>query len=109
MVIRCVVSIYTLNAVALKSESISLQKESFDIPTQKTVLAGGFNQLNIPNKVVHSYQDLEAGECCHVFILSKYILPSAYEQDIFYLRLVAKIPIDDTSPWYLLSLLVKIL
>lgn len=65
--------------------------------------AGDFNQLNVPNKVVHSYKDSEAGERCHVLILNKYIskIPqSAHEQDIFYLRPVLKIPTEDTSPWY---------
>ena len=66
--------------------------------------AGGFNQLNVPNKVVHSYEDLEAGERCHVYILNKYISkipPSAYDQDIFYLRPVSKMPTTDTAPWYI--------
>ena len=35
--------------------------------------AGGFNQLSIPNKVVHQYQDVDAGERCHVHVLDKYL------------------------------------
>ena len=65
--------------------------------------AGGFNQLSVPNKVVHQYQDCEAGERCHVNILDKYLskLPSnVRDKDIFYLRPVISAPIDDTSPWY---------
>ncbi len=31
--------------------------------------AGGFNQLSVPNKVVHQYRNEEAGERCHVAIL----------------------------------------
>lgn len=65
--------------------------------------AGGFNQLSVPNKVVHQYQDVDAGECCHVHVLDKYLQklsPNAYELDIFYLRQVAKKQVDD-SPWYI--------
>ena len=50
--------------------------------------AGGFNQLNVPNIVVHQYQDASAGEHCHVYILDTYIAklpPNAKDQDIFYL------------------------
>ena len=51
--------------------------------------AGGFNQLNVPNKVVHQYQDLGAGERCHVYILDTYLAklpPNAEDMDIFYLH-----------------------
>ena len=65
--------------------------------------AGGFNQLSVPNKVVHQYQDMDAGERCHVHVLDKYLQklpPNAYDLDIFYLRPVTKKPVDD-SPWYI--------
>ena len=65
--------------------------------------AGGFNQLSVPNKVVHQYQDVDAGEHCHVHVLDKYLQklpPNAYDLDIFYLRPVAKKPVND-SPWYI--------
>ena len=55
--------------------------------------AGGFNQLSVPNKVVHQYQD----------VLDKYLQklpPNAYDLDIFYLQPVAKKPVDN-SPWYI--------
>ena len=51
--------------------------------------AGGFNQLNVPNKVVHQYQDTSAGERCHVYILDTYLAklpPNVEELDIFYFR-----------------------
>ena len=65
--------------------------------------AGGFNQLSVPNKAVHQYQDFEAGERCHVKVLDKYLSklpPNARDKDIFYFRPVASAPTDDTSPWY---------
>ena len=65
--------------------------------------AGGFNQLNVPNKVVHQYQNLQAGERCHVFILDKYLskLPAnAADNDIFYLRPAVTTPVDVQTPWY---------
>ena len=65
--------------------------------------AGGFNQLKVPNKVVHQYQDLGSGDRCHVYILDKYIskLPcNALKQDAFYLRPVVKMPLDVSAPWY---------
>ena len=71
--------------------------------------AGGFNQLSVPNKVVHQYQDVDSGKRCHVNVLDKYLQklpPNAYHLDIFYLRPVAKKLVDD-SPWYISG--VKIL
>ena len=65
--------------------------------------AGGFNQLSVPNEVVHQYQDFEAGERCHINVLDKYLSklsPNACEKDIFYLCPIASAPTDDTSPWY---------
>ena len=54
--------------------------------------AGGFNQLSVTNKVVHQYQDVDAGERRHVHVLDKYLQklsPNAYDLDIFYLRSAA--------------------
>ena len=65
--------------------------------------AGGFNQLSVPNKVVHQYQNFEAGERCHVNVLDKYLSklpPNARDKHIFYLRPDARAPTDDTSSWY---------
>ena len=62
-----------------------------------------FNQISLPNKVVHQYHSKEAGERCHVVLLDQYLskLPkSAFEQDIFYLRPVDNIPSDPEKPWY---------
>ena len=50
---------------------------------------GGFNQLNIENKVVEQFQDLRAGDHCHTYLLHLYLskVPDkAIEQDIFYVR-----------------------
>ena len=61
--------------------------------------AGGFNQLSVPNKVVHQYQDLEAGERFHLYVLDEYLSnlpPNAIDQDIFYLR-----PTNESNPWYM--------
>ena len=47
---------------------------------------GGFNQLDIENKVVKQFQDLRAGDRCHTYLLHLYIskVPDkAIEQDIF--------------------------
>ena len=63
--------------------------------------AGGFNQLSVPNKVAHQYQDLECGDRCHVYVLDKYLRklpPNAYDQGVFYLRPVAHKPAGDSSP-----------
>ena len=35
--------------------------------------SGGFNQLNVENKVFHQYQDLQAGNRCHTYLLHMYI------------------------------------
>ena len=55
--------------------------------------ASGFNQFSVPNKVVHQYQDFEAGQRCHVTVLDKFLSklpPNARDKDIFYLRPVAR-------------------
>ena len=65
--------------------------------------AGGFNQLSVPNKVVHQYEDVDAGERCHVCVLDKYfqkLPPNAYDLNVFYLRPVAKKPVD-SRPWFI--------
>ena len=51
--------------------------------------SGGFNQLNVDNKIVRQYQDLQAGNRCHTYLLHLYIskVPEkAIENDIFYVR-----------------------
>ena len=50
--------------------------------------SGGFNQLNVENKVVHQYQDLTLGERCHFALLDAYFskLPGG---DISYVRPVS--------------------
>ena len=56
---------------------------------------GGVCQLDVPHKVVHQFDNPKLGERCHVFLLDKYLskLPdSAKENDVFYLRLLAKVP-----------------
>ena len=35
--------------------------------------SGGFNQLDVPHKVVHQYEDPRAGPRCHVFLLDLYL------------------------------------
>ena len=65
--------------------------------------AGGFNQLSVPNKVVHQYEDVDAGERCHVRVLDKYfqkLPPNASDLNVFYLRPVAKKPVD-SRPWFI--------
>ena len=36
--------------------------------------SGGFNQLNVENKIVHQYQDLSLGARCHVALYTGYVL-----------------------------------
>ena len=63
---------------------------------------GGFNQLDIKNKVVEQFQDLHAGDCCHTYLLHLYIsqVPEkAIEQDIFYVRPLPKIPAGPSALW----------
>ena len=66
--------------------------------------AGSFNQLGVPwSKVVHQYQDCEAGEHFYINILDKYLRklpPNARDKDIFIFRPILSVPADDTSPWY---------
>ena len=65
--------------------------------------SGGFNQLNVENKVVHQYQDLQAGNRCHTYLLHLYIskVPEkAIEQDVFYVCPLPKVSSDPLAPWY---------
>jgi len=65
---------------------------------------GGFNQLNVKNKVVHQYQDLRAGDRCHTYLLHLYIskVPEkAIQEDVFYVRPLAKAPCDPFAPWFM--------
>ena len=65
--------------------------------------AGGFNQLSVPNKVVHQYSNPAAGNRCHVQILDLYFskLPKkAFEEDNFYVRPLERVPTDEGTPWF---------
>ena len=64
---------------------------------------GGLLQLDVSHKIVHQFENSDLGERCHVFLLDKYLakLPeSAIEQDIFYLRPLAKITKEENVPWF---------
>ena len=64
---------------------------------------GGFNQLDIENKVVEQFQDLRAGDHCHTYLFHLYIskVPDkAIEQDIFYVCPLPKIPAGPSAPWF---------
>ena len=64
---------------------------------------GGFNQLDIENKVVEQFQDLRAGDRCHTYLLHLYfskVPDKAFEQDIFYVRPLPKIPAGPSAPWF---------
>jgi len=65
--------------------------------------SGGFNQLDVPHKVVHQYEDPRAGPRCHVFLLDLYLskIPNqAKDQDIFYLRPLPSVPLKESLPWF---------
>ena len=65
--------------------------------------SGGFNQLDVPHKVVHQYEDPRAGPRCHVFLLDLYLskIPNrAKDQDIFYLRPLPSVPLKESIPWF---------
>ena len=60
-------------------------------------------QLDVCHKVVHQFENVALGECCHVLLLDQYFskLPqSAKEMDVFYLRPVSKIPNKPSAPWF---------
>ena len=64
---------------------------------------GGFNQLDIKNKVVEQFQDLRAGDRCHTYLLHLYIskVPEkAIEQDTLYVCPLSKIPAGPSAPWF---------
>ena len=64
---------------------------------------GSFKQLHIKPKIVPLYTVPDAGERCPVNIIDKYIdkLPKdAFKKDLFYVRPLTAIPINDTEPWY---------
>ena len=55
---------------------------------------GGFNNLNVENKVVRQFENVSGSGICHVRILDKYlekIPPVAKEADVFYLTRMCKI------------------
>lgn len=63
---------------------------------------GGFNSLNVENKVVRQFENASGSGVCHVRILDKYlekIPPDAKEADVFYLTPVCKIT-DLSKPWF---------
>ena len=63
---------------------------------------GGFNNLNVENKVVKQFENTSDSGICHVKILDKYLqkIPAdAKEADVFYLTPVSK-PTDASTPWY---------
>ena len=65
--------------------------------------SGGFNQLDVPHKVVHQYEDPRAGPRCHVFLLDLYLskIPDrAKDQDIFYMRPLPSVPLGESLPWF---------
>lgn len=64
---------------------------------------GGFNSLNVKNKVVKQYENTANPERCHVKLLDKYfeVLPrEAKDNDAFYLTPLSKKPSDTLKPWY---------
>ena len=64
---------------------------------------GTFSQRNLPNKTVPIYSNPDLKERCHVYILDLYISklpPLAFENDVFYVRPLTKIPIDKNIPWF---------
>ena len=63
---------------------------------------GGFNNLNVDNKVVRQFKNTSGSGVCHVRILDKYlenIPPDAKEADVFYLTPVCKVT-DLSKPWF---------
>ena len=63
---------------------------------------GGFNSLNVENKVVRQFENTTEGGICHVKILDKYLekIPAdAKEADVFYLTPVSKVT-DLSKPWF---------
>ena len=63
---------------------------------------GGFNNLNVENKVVKQFENTSDSGICHVKILDKYLqkIPAdAKEADVFYLTPVSK-PTDASTSWY---------
>ncbi len=61
------------------------------------------NQLTVPNKVVHQFQNAASGVHCHVYILDWYpskIPAAAKEHDVLYWRPVHKIANSPSAPWF---------
>ena len=61
---------------------------------------GGFNQLDIENKVVEQFQDLHAGDHCDLHLYISKVPHKAFEQDIFHVRPLPKIPAGPSAPWF---------
>ena len=65
--------------------------------------SGGIKQLRLENKVVVQYEDVHAGNRCHVEILDKYFMKvpkEAKEANAFYLAPLQRTPCDPTKPWF---------
>ena len=65
---------------------------------------GGFNSLNLDNKVVYQYESTPENNRCHVKILDKYfqVVPQETKESDsdFYLRPIEKLPSDPSMPWF---------
>ena len=65
---------------------------------------GGFNSLNLSNKVICQYECMSESVRCHVKILDKYlqVVPAAAREsnNAFYLKPLDKVPTDPSKPWF---------
>ena len=65
---------------------------------------GGFNSLNLSNKVVCQYECLSESVRCHVKILDEYlqVVPAAARKsnNAFYLKPLDKVPTNPSKPWF---------
>ena len=64
---------------------------------------GGRHQLNLENKVVVQYAQLDRGERCHVRMLRLYLSKlheSAFQEDVFYWKPRDNLPDSADEPWY---------
>ena len=64
---------------------------------------GGFNSLNVKNKVVKQYENISNPQRCHVKMLDKYFefLPKeAWSNNVFYLTPLSKMPTEPGKPWF---------
>ena len=66
-------------------------------------LTGGLKDVKIDAKVVPIYQNLQAGNRCHVFLLDRCLSllpPEAFKEDVFYHRPLQFIPCNRGMPWF---------